>query len=477
MPTPASNDKQALVREWRRLLDKKNIIKSCPYFFYEPWGDQVSFEESPAQVRLLIGGNRSGKSTEGIAEDIAHAIGFRHNGSKKNLPVPPTKGVIMVKRRSLSVDGVIMAKIRDFCPDEWIVRTKKGHDGYVELIEFNTGSTIFIGSYFQESGTQEGLDWDWAHFDEPPPRPMWIAVRRGLLDRGGRAWFTLTPLNCPWIYNELYRKADGLATSIHTITLPDNPYISDKEKQAFINSLHPDEIEARVYGKFSHLLGSIFPEFRRDVHVVHPHSPPEGCPIFMVMDPHDRRPSYIMWAYVDARDRIVIFDEWPNNNFWEMKSVHMSVRDYSNVIRDKEGRMKVYERIMDPNFGRTPSHMTGRTLVEEYWEYGLDFYTDINNDIAVGHNRIHDRLEHKNREPGLLVTSNCHNMLWAFESYVWKTRDLEAEFNAKERPDDSGKDQIDAVRYFLDFEPTYTMGQASSSQDTYKVEDLGHGYG
>lgn len=306
---------------------------------------------------------------------------------------------------------------------------------------------------------------------------MWIAVRRGLLDRGGRAWFTLTPLNCPWIYNELYRKADGLATSIHTITLPDNPYISDKEKQAFINSLHPDEIEARVYGKFSHLLGSIFPEFRRDVHVVQPHSPPEGCPIFMVMDPHDRRPSYIMWAYVDARDRIVIFDEWPNNNFWEMKSVHMSVRDYSNVIRDKEGRMKVYERIMDPNFGRTPSHMTGRTLVEEYWEYGLDFYTDINNDIAVGHNRIHDRLEHKNREPGLLVTSNCHNMLWAFESYVWKTRDLEAEFNAKERPDDSGKDQIDAVRYFLDFEPTYTMGQASSSQDTYKVEDLGHGYG
>jgi hypothetical protein len=473
------NEKPLLVREWKRLQAKQQTVKSCPYFHFDPWGDQVSFEESPAQIRLLIGGNRSGKSTQGIAEDIAHAVGFRHDGSKLNLPPPPTKGLIMVKKRSLSVDQVVMSKINSFVAKDWISGTKNGHDGFVEKIEWKNGSVTYIGSYYQESGAQEGLDWDWVHFDEPPPRSVWIAVRRGLVDRGGRAWFTMTPLNCPWIYNELYQKSDGVRISTHTITLVDNPFVSNTEKQSFIDDLHPDEIEARIYGKFSHLIGSIFPEFRRDIHVVQPHKPPRDCPVFMVMDPHDRRPSYIFWAYVDKRNRIVIFDEWPNGNFWEMKSVHMSVRDYSNTIRDKEGPLQaqVYERIMDPNFGKTPSHMTGRTLEEEYLEYGLDFFTEVNNEILLGHHRIHERLAYENRDPGLLVCSNCTNMIWAFESYVWKTKDIESDFNAKERPDESGKDQIDAIRYLLDYDPDYDMGQGTSGSQPFDEEDYGEGYG
>jgi hypothetical protein len=471
-------NKNLLVREYERLAAKKRIVDSCPYFHYEPWGDQISFEQSPAQIRLLVGGNRSGKSTEGIAEDIAHAVGFRHDGSKLNLPSGKTHGLILVKDRRKAVDKVVMQKINSFVAHGWVEHVKPGQDGFPEILTFRNGSKIYIGSYYQEAGAQEGLDWDWVHFDEPPPRPIWIAVRRGLIDRGGRAWFTLTPLNCPWIYNELYLKSDGLRISVHTITLLDNPHLKQSEKEAFIADLHPDEIEARVYGKFSHLLGSIFPEFRRDVHVVPAHSPPPGCPIFMVMDPHDRRPSYILWCYVDARDRIVIFDEWPNENFWEMKTVHMSVRDYSNVVRDKEGVLskRVFERIMDPNFGKTPSHMTGRTLEEEYLEYGLDFYTDINNSIMLGHNRIHDRLEYKKRDPSILVCENCTNMIWAFESYVWKTKDLEAEFNAKERPEESGKDQIDALRYLLDYDPLHSMGDSIGADEPYVTMDDEAGY-
>lgn len=475
-----SENKQLLIREWKRLQAKQKAIEACPYFHYKPWGDQVTFEESPAQIRLLVGGNRSGKSTEGIAEDIAYSVGFRHDGSKLNIPPPPSKGIIMVKKRSLSVDQVVMAKLKSFVAKDWIESTKNGHDGFVERINWKNGSVTYIGSYYQESGAQEGLDWDWVHFDEPPPRPVWIAVRRGLVDRGGRAWFTMTPLNCPWIYNELYQKADGIRISSHTITLTDNPYVSQEQKDAFIADLHPDEIEARIHGKFSHLIGSIFPEFRRDVHVVPPHQPPPGAPIFMVMDPHDRRPSYLAWAYVDQRDRVVIFDEWPNSPFWEMKSVNMSVRDYSRVIREKEGILerRVYERIMDPNFGRTVSHMSGTTLEDEYLEYGLDFYTDINNEILVGHTRIHERLAHQNRDPGLLVTANCSNMIWAFESYVWRTKDIESEFNAKEKPDDSGKDQMDTLRYLLDYEPRYDMGQGHGGADQpFTEEDYGSGYG
>lgn len=457
-----SPSKAELVEQWKALKQQELDRAKAPFFYHEPWGQQVDFHDSPAQIRLLIGGNRTGKSTSGIAEDVAYSTGFRHDGSKLNIPKPPNKGVIVVNDRA-KIETTIMPKIREFVPEGWITHIKNGTDGLPSILTWKNGSKLYLSSYAQDVRSQEGVDWDFAHFDEPPPRPIWIAVRRGLLDRKGRAWFTLTPLNCPWLHSELYLKSDGLRIASFSLSLRDNPYISREEKEAFIADLHPDEVAARVDGKFSHLEGAIFKEWRRDIHVVPAHDPPSDAPVFMVMDPHDRRPSYILWAYVDKRDRIVIFDEWPNQHFPELKTVNMSIRDYAMVIKDKEGAsVRPYERIIDPNFGKTPSHMTGRTLIEEYQEYDLDFYAEINNDIQLGHHRIHEALEYKKRDPRLLVAENCHNMIWAFESYVWRTKDIEGEFNAKEKPSETGKDQIDTLRYLLDYGPSSSMSLGRS---------------
>lgn len=421
--------------------------------------------------------HNTGKSTSGIIEDISFTLGFRPDGSKDGLPHGPTKGLIVVNDRA-KIETTIMPKILEFCPRSWITRIKNGTDGLPSVLTFKNGSKIWLASYAQDVKSQEGADWDWVHFDEPPPRAIWIAIRRGLLDRKGRAWFTMTPLNCAWIHKELYLRADGIRISVHSLSLRDNPYISRAEKESFIADLHPDEIAARVDGKFSHLEGAIFKEFRRDIHVVHAHKPPDGAPIFMVMDPHDRRPSYLIWCYVDRRDRLVVFDEWPNEDFSTMKTSQLSIRDMAMIIKDKEGsKIRPVERIIDPNFGRTPSHMTGRTLIEEYQEYDLDFYAEINNDISLGHTRIHERLEYKKRDPSLLVCDNCSNMLWAFESYVWRTRDIEGEYTARERPGEAGKDQIDTIRYLLDYDPNSSMSASFDAPQPFSEDDYGDGYG
>ena len=46
---------------------------------------------------------------------------------------------------------------------------------------------------------QESSQWDWIHVDEPIPEAMWIANSRGLMDTGGSAWFTCTPIAEQWI--------------------------------------------------------------------------------------------------------------------------------------------------------------------------------------------------------------------------------------------------------------------------------------
>lgn len=468
--------KTELVEEWKRLKQEQLDRAKAPFLYYDPWGQQVDFHASGAQIRLVIGGNRTGKSTCGVAEDIAYLNGFRHDGSKTNLPKPPVKGVIIVNDRA-KIETTIMPKIWEYVPRDWVTHIKNGTDGLPSILTWRNGSKLYLSSYAQDVRAQEGVDWDFAHFDEPPPRKVWIAVRRGLLDRSGRAWLTFTALNCPWVHKDLYLKSDGVRIAVFCLSLRDNPYISRQEKEAFIADLSPDEIAARVDGKFSHLEGAVFKDFRRDIHVLPAHSPPPDAPIFMVMDPHDRRPSYCAWFYVDKRDRIVQFDEWPNTDFAEMKTSNMSIRDYSNMIRDKEGsRIRPYERIIDPNFGKTPSHLTGRTLIEEYLEYGLDFYSEINNDLALGHQRIKERLEYKKSDPGLFVTDNCTNMIWAFESYVWRPKDIEGDFTAREKPSEVGKDQIDVWRYLLDYEPSSSMTMDDGEQP-FSEEDYGDGYG
>lgn len=422
--------------------------------------------------------SNSGKSTAGILEDIAHAKGFRHDGSKANLPAPPTKGLIVV-RDFVKITEVILPKLESFVAKGWITHIKSGSTGAPEIITWDNGSVIRIISQHQKPETADSADWHWAHIDEPLDQHFWARIIRGLGDHNGRVWLTMTPIACAWIYQDLYKRVDGINISVHNILFRDNPYLTKEAKDSMLREIPLAERESFVEGKFSHLQGAIFPEFHRTRHVVRAHSPPDDCPIFMAMDPHDRRPSYIFWCYVDRRDRIVVFDEWPKQAFWEMKTVQLSIRDYSKIIRDVEGsrEKQIADRIIDPNFGRTPSHLTGRTLIEEYEEYGLSFFGDINNEIQTGHHRIHDLLGSENREPGLLVCDNCSNMIWAFENYIWKTKDLEGSFSGRERPDDTGKDQIDALRYLIDYDPKFAMGQSSDYSQPFDPKEYGAGYG
>ena len=126
------------------------------------------------------------------------------------------------------------------------------------------------------------------------------------------------------------------------------------------------------------------------------------------------------------------------------------------LIHTKESGQEIAARVMDPNFAKTPSHITGTTLVEDYLALDLYFYTEINNDIALGHQRIKDLLKYSDTSaPGLYVTKNCTNMIRAFENYVWEERDLKDPYCPRERPGEAYKDMIDAVRYLLDYNPQF----------------------
>ena len=104
-----------------------------------------------------------------------------------------------------------------------------------------------------------------------------------------------------------------------------------------------------------------------------------------------------------------------------------------------------------------------------------DSDTQINNEIAVGHQRIHDVLSTEHGEPMLHICHNCPNMIQAFEIYSWLQKDLDDLFSTKERPDDAGKDPIDTLRYLLDYGPSYSEGHSGSSPEEEDHGETGYG--
>lgn len=470
-------NRDALIAEAKRLAIKEREKDRNPFIFYSPHTGQKGFHASRARIRLLIGSTRAGKTEGGAIEALSHAKGFRPDGTKKGLPVPPTKGVILVQSFAKIVDP-LLPKLQKYCGPGWIKHIKNGPSGTPELITFDNDSTIKIISQVQPETAADSADWDWGWADEPFEKKWWARLLRGLADRNAPFWFTMSPIRCAWIFTDLYLKADGKAISVHEINLRDNPYLSPEGVREYIERIPAEDRDAFIEGKFSHVKGRIFPEFERERHVVPPHLPPPGAPIYMVMDPHDRRPSYLLWCYVDDRERLVAFEEWPKEPFEEMDRCRLSVNDYATIIRNIEGKWgkQVVERIIDPRFGQTPSQGTGRTLIEDYEEYGISFCPDMPyEEVMPGHQRIHALLGSKEVEPGLLVCEDLRNLIWALDVYTWKIEDME-ERNSRERPDETGKDQIDALRYLTAYGPSRDAG-GGNEPPGFTPDDYGAGYG
>ena len=321
-----------------------------------------------------------------------------------------------------------------------IVDKTKNQMKVTTMYTLDSGDRVHCLSYEQylKAGSQqtnpfEGPRWKGALFDEPPPRGVWVATKRGLLRwqskyskppfaqcyqtvfigggnqssksyssasencariNGERAWdgslslhygraiFACTPLEAAWMFHEIYSNAwnkGGTNRSIFAIEfdITDNPALTDKAIEQFSEGLSPEEREARKHGRFKHLSGRIFSEYDEEVHVYDPETfnplvdkyQPTGeassLPIVMAVDPHPKKPWFMCWTAIGPDGYRYVVDEWPNEDYRQMKYSKLGLDDYAAVIRDKEammpgGEARVLWREFDPNMSRTP-----KTVAEE----------------------------------------------------------------------------------------------------------------
>ncbi len=452
--------------ELREMYDRLERLKKQVDTLYVPHEKQKMFHVAPNKIRAVFGGNRSGKTEMGCNEARFHATGEYPEWYPESLRWNfPTRGRIIVTDYKKGAGEVLEPKLKKWFGDKITkIERSMGNISKVYVQHITGGiSTFDVMTHEQDTMQFEGWSGHWVWCDEPPPRDKYIASIRGLVDYDGRLWITATPISEPWLYDEIIlneaREAWHIAVSIY-----DNPYLSKKAIQEFEVSLTPEEKEARISGKFLHLSGRIYKELDTNVHLID--SLPKGhenWPTFFVLDPADRRPHHGVWAKVDPFGTLYIYDELVYAGTIKLTAREILIRERVEHRISPENII----RIIDPNKGKTPDLYTGLQLKQNFGMNGVYFMqTDVNDDLAIGHLAVKERLlwdkskplSEVNHPKIYFVRGKTRECIKQLLSYVWDEwkGSLRGGRAEKEKPKDINKDMPDCIRYLCVYNPGYT---------------------
>ena len=361
----------------------KEIKKHLPLFYLQMTPVQEAFirvknnQNRTPKTRLLESGNQSGKTMVGVAEDIAHAMGFRpwleETDPDYRIAIKiPNVGMVgcEVAGQTLSqrIEPLFMELIPKFCAPE----ISRYSDGSIKSLKLHygigkhpsdhgtpCGSVIHFRSYVQPAESYEGMIFDWIHWDEPPPRAVLNAAERGKMSTNAPSWFTMTPLKEPYIYDIFSLKAfnnggDDQEIAVFRGATWDNCQDWCRACNVTIEANHPenfepggirpvkrcpscrkimgfmpragienylkkitdpDEREAREEGKWKHLSGCVYKELSREVHLYPDFEIPADWMRIEVVDPHDAKPTRWLFGAVSTEE-IEIGGKAANRIYW-----------------------------------------------------------------------------------------------------------------------------------------------------------------
>lgn len=348
MPDPEDDPELLLAKKrYLDLLEAKRLsIVGNGLAYYRPHAKQDAFHRAGEfKWRLWESGNQSGKSTGGVAEDASWLQGLRpfypvgDPARTAGIPQHPVSGLVVcndwkkVGEVFTSTRGET-GKLWKFLPGGYatdgsgvVKSTKTNSEGVIEVVELHNGSVLnftTVRAWLSNPGSVESVVHDFAHFDEPLPQKMFIGVKRGLMAKKGKGWFTLTPKTEPWIHYMFFpsrRMRDTLVLDgnkwAQRGSTTDNLYLDPKEVADFEKGMTRDEVQCMLHGIPLQLSGLVYKEFDYDTHVLT--QPPKdwkgfaGAPrdvtIYVAIDPHPQTPHHVMFLAALSYGIMYVYDE------------------------------------------------------------------------------------------------------------------------------------------------------------------------
>lgn len=467
---------------------------------FRPMPVQEQFIRNRAKVSVLRGGNRSGKTEAGAIRASLMANNLMH----KFYPewperTDPTRGWVIALDYNLA--EICKKKLRVALGRS--VRRWRERD---RMFELKNGSTIWLKS--EESGAQkfQADDIDWAWKDECGDlrsEGVFEEVIRGLADRDGPLWITMTPtLGSSWIGPRLYDPwLDGTGGEakehkrviFFQMDSRDNVYLSRSGLQTLIDTYGgtPEGEAMRLRGDFVNLAGLVFPTFDLRRHVRPGFTPPRDWLRWRSMDFGLSAPSVCLWSAAEPAPTLkpcpYCKDEHTRPRLHVYRELYhttpgKTVRDTCDRIKELSGEESYVQTLLDPSCWRqeaAPDAVGGHFVVaHEYERWGV-YPEAANNDMEPSVERIWHLLGSGELPPQLVIHDTCPNLVMEMRRLSWK-RGLGRGVPGPGLGDHIDKNQpdhaIDALRYVVMASPLeggYTFS-APSGDDYDPDADAPH---
>lgn len=471
MHMPKSNPKPAAQLSSADALSEftkglKTHVSAPNIYAYSPHEKQIRFHQSTAKIRCYIGGNRSGKTTGGVIEDIWRLQG---NHPYQRVPPPPIRGRYIAVDFLDGVDGVALPQFSRWTPLSWLRGNSwyTAYDSYDRILYFENGSELKFMSYEQDVEKFSGTSQHFVHCDEEPPQPIYKENIARLVDTGGPISITMTPLDgMNWLFDEIYEPGilkQSPYIEIIEVDITDNPYISEGEIQIFISTLDEDEKAARIHGKYVTRGGLIYKGFNPGMHILQ-----EGdfdwrdgnYLIAASMDHGFNNPTCFGYFAVDSDERVVQFYE----HYVAGRTIDYHAKRHLEICEQLE--IKPDYVVGDPSI-RNSQPNTGTSISQEYAQHGVHILYG-NNEVKDGIVRVARFLaKRRDNRPGFYITSNCKNTIREFGKYRWKTyqsKKTQHDNNKLEIPQKKDDHAMDMIRYFIMSRPDLTPGILAQPQ-------------
>lgn len=449
--SPAKRDRAiAAVR------DLENALKHNPLLRYNNPNlgpvhpKQLAFHGFETRRKAFIGGNQSGKTTSGIVDDIIQGIDREmvppHLLKYKRYTAPFRCRIAAQGREE--IEDFVFEKMREWMPPSQLVgdKWKSAYDKQHHVLHLKNGSYYQFKTYQQEAQQWGGSTLDRVHMDEEPGAIHLQEARIRVMRREGDLLFTMTPVEgLTHMYDEFDEamsvasdsggviEQDGLGLVV--VHMDDNPWLTENAKKEALRGLSREERMAREEGKFVALSGLIYPDFKKETHLIDPISDlPNNVNVVVSIDPGIRHACAVAWFYLTPDDEMVMFQEGYYKD--------MTIEQVSKEIHHTNahyGCEPIYY-VIDPA-ARNRSSQTGRSDQSEFADHGIVTIPGQNS-VTAGINRVKERFQNDR----LFISSECENFLKEIRTYRWKKPPRRGEDAGKAVPVKANDHLMDAMR-------------------------------
>lgn len=465
--------------------EKLRRLQALKHKYYIPTGVSEEFINSVFSdyyfISLYSAANGVGKTCLGanMLANLIWPVGnpFFSHPLLQNWPYPKK---IRIVTDPTTIVSTIIPELKAWFPQGRYKTDKKGKN-YEYLWTTDTGWQIDIMSYDQDPKEFESVTLGLVWLDEPPPEIIYKAcISR--LRRGGLMFITATPLTgSAWIYDQIIGNPDHEEGRRYYIEADVESaceehgmrgFLRHKDIENMISQYSEDEKQARIFGKFQHLVGLVYKQWDRKVHVIRPfHINLKDYTVYHSLDPHPRTPDAITWIAVDKWGQKFVIDE-----LW--LKCQGGAKELAERIWNKDQQYRVVRRLADPSAFIADQH-TGKSLITRLESFYPFNYLEATKARTASDRRIADALDFQKVgdefiiSPELYIFDTCQRTIWEIEHYRWDEWVGKAvdKHNQKQKPVDKDDHMIESIGRILIQEPVFEPWVTDRDLERYEDND------